>query len=151
MPSGITKHQLLGIFDLENLKNDYVWEFPRYKSFTKWPYKRNAKCLPANMAEAGWYCTNNDPDDPTAKCAFCLKELSGWESTDDPWSEHSKHSGQCAFVKLGKPEKNCTIQDMYNLLEARMLKILELQHNENLKKIDDIKTKVMNEVKRKQP
>uniref|UniRef100_A0A1B6HEA9 Uncharacterized protein n=1 Tax=Homalodisca liturata TaxID=320908 RepID=A0A1B6HEA9_9HEMI len=143
------KHKVSGVIDLEFTKNDYLWEFTRYKTFTKWPFKTNAQCLPAKMAEAGWYCTNTDPDDPSAKCAFCLKELSGWERSDEPWAEHSKHNDQCPFVKLGKPERDCTVANMFHLLEARMLKILEVQHQENLRKLEERRMKIVTEIKKK--
>lgn len=70
------------------------------------------------MAEAGFYwCGNMDKDRDTVCCFLCGKLLDGWESTDDPWSEHRQHAPQCHFVKLGRPEKDLTIGELLDLME----------------------------------
>lgn len=61
------------------------------------------------MAEAGFYWCGTTREEDTAACFLCGKVLDGWESTDDPWSEHKKHAPQCAFVKLGRPQKQLTV------------------------------------------
>lgn len=61
------------------------------------------------MAQAGFFYCGTSADDDTASCFLCGKVLDGWESTDDPWSEHRKHSPQCAFVRLGRPEDDTTV------------------------------------------
>lgn len=61
------------------------------------------------MAEAGFYWCGTAQESDTAACFLCGKVLDGWESTDDPWSEHRKHSPQCAFVKLGHKEDEITV------------------------------------------
>lgn len=57
------------------------------------------------MAEAGFFWCEDD----AAACFLCGKQLDGWERTDNPWTEHMKHSPQCAFVKLGRPENDLTV------------------------------------------
>ena len=46
------------------------------------------------MAVAGFYhCpTKYEPD--LAKCYVCLKELDGWEPTDNPWYEPTNYDEQ---------------------------------------------------------
>lgn len=61
------------------------------------------------MAEAGFYWCGTMQENDTAACFLCGKVLDGWESTDDPWCEHKKHAPQCAFVKLGRSEKDITV------------------------------------------
>lgn len=65
------------------------------------------------MAEAGFYWCGTALESDTASCFLCGKVLDGWESTDDPWSEHKKHSPQCAFVKLGRKEDELTVSYIY--------------------------------------
>lgn len=61
------------------------------------------------MAEAGFYWCGTMQENDAACCFLCGKVLDGWESTDNPWSEHKKHSPQCAFVKLGRPEDDIAV------------------------------------------
>lgn len=67
--------------------------------------------LYAQMAEAGFYWCGSVKEEDTAACFLCGKVLDGWESTDDPWSEHKKHAPQCAFVKLGRPQRQLTVNE----------------------------------------
>ncbi|GBP68259.1 Cilia- and flagella-associated protein 52 [Eumeta japonica] len=63
------------------------------------------------MAEAGFYSISTGDDDcDSAKCFLCGKELDGWESTDDPWTEHRNHAAHCAFVQLGQKENNFLVR-----------------------------------------
>lgn len=61
------------------------------------------------MAEAGFFWCGTMQENDAAACFLCGKVLDGWESTDNPWSEHKKHSPQCAFVKLGRAENDLTV------------------------------------------
>lgn len=61
------------------------------------------------MAEAGFFWCGTLQENDAAACFLCGKQLDGWEQTDNPWTEHSKHSPQCAFVKLGRPENELTV------------------------------------------
>lgn len=65
------------------------------------------------MAEAGFYWCGTMQENDAAACFLCGKVLDGWESTDNPWSEHKKHSPQCAFVKFGRPEDDLTVSIWY--------------------------------------
>ncbi|XP_054272395.1 baculoviral IAP repeat-containing protein 5-like [Macrosteles quadrilineatus] len=131
------------LLDREFNRNEYMWEAGRFKSFKKWPFTSSSRCAAVQMAQAGWYCTSHDPDDPSARCAFCLKELSGWEPTDDPWDEHMKHSSACLFVQFRKKEAELTVREMIQLTEQRVLKIMEHQHKEDLKKLNEEKENIL--------
>lgn len=61
------------------------------------------------MAEAGFYWCGTEGAIDVAACFLCGKELDGWESSDDPWLEHKRHAPQCAFSKMGRPEKKLTV------------------------------------------
>ncbi|XP_014678565.1 PREDICTED: baculoviral IAP repeat-containing protein 6-like, partial [Priapulus caudatus] len=54
---------------------------------------------PAPMAQAGFYYAPNNPGDDRAMCFTCNVCLVCWEATDEPWSEHERHSPTCPFVK----------------------------------------------------
>ncbi|NXU73634.1 BIR51 protein, partial [Oreotrochilus melanogaster] len=82
----------------------------RLKTFKNWPFTKNCKCTPENMAKAGFvHCSNTDEPD-VAKCFFCLIELEGWEPNDDPWEEHSKRHS-CAFLSLTKNFDDLTMEE----------------------------------------
>lgn len=69
------------------------------------------------MAEAGFFWSGNKDEDDSATCFVCGKVLDGWESTDEPWSEHKKHAPQCSFVKFGRNESQLTVRDFGFLAE----------------------------------
>lgn len=51
------------------------------------------------MAQAGFYHEPNTTGDDRAMCFTCNVCLVCWEPTDEPWSEHERHSPACPFVK----------------------------------------------------
>lgn len=55
--------------------------------------------LPAQMAQAGFFYQPAISGDDRAMCFVCLVCLVCWEKTDEPWSEHERHSPDCALVK----------------------------------------------------
>ncbi|KAH9365532.1 hypothetical protein HPB48_000266 [Haemaphysalis longicornis] len=98
----------------------------RLASFAQWPLTGNIKCTPEKMAEAGFYhCpTENEPD--LARCYVCFKEMFRWEPDDDPVEQHSRSTGsafiqRCAFVQLGKKERDMTRLDYMTLQFERAM------------------------------
>lgn len=57
------------------------------------------------MAQAGFYHQPNSSGDDRAMCFTCSVCLVCWEKTDEPWSEHERHSPTCAFV-MGEYTQN---------------------------------------------
>lgn len=55
--------------------------------------------LPDQMAQAGFYHQPNATGDDRIMCFTCNVCLVCWEPTDEPWSEHERHSPACPFVK----------------------------------------------------
>lgn len=51
------------------------------------------------MAQAGFYHQPSVSGDDRAMCFTCNVCLVCWEKTDEPWSEHERHSPTCPFVK----------------------------------------------------
>lgn len=51
------------------------------------------------MAQAGFYHQPVNAGDDRAMCFTCNVCLVCWEKTDEPWSEHERHSPSCPFVK----------------------------------------------------
>ncbi|XP_063984704.1 baculoviral IAP repeat-containing protein 6 isoform X2 [Diachasmimorpha longicaudata] len=79
-------------------------EAARRETFSKWPhmnYKNNVLrwALPGHMAQAGFYHEPNTTAEDRAMCFTCNVCLVCWEPTDEPWSEHERHSPACPFVK----------------------------------------------------
>lgn len=61
--------------------------------------------LPNQMAQAGFYHQPNASGDDRAMCFTCTVCLVCWERTDEPWSEHERHSPNCPFV-IGEYTQN---------------------------------------------
>lgn len=57
------------------------------------------------MAQAGFYHQPNASGDDRAMCFTCTVCLVCWERTDEPWSEHERHSPNCPFV-IGEYTQN---------------------------------------------
>lgn len=55
--------------------------------------------LPDQMAQAGFYHEPNQTSHDRALCFTCNVCLVCWEPTDEPWSEHERHSPVCPFVR----------------------------------------------------
>jgi baculoviral IAP repeat-containing protein 5 len=81
---------------------------------------RSGQCSAINMAKAGWY---REPtwDEDEVRCFVCFKELDGWKKDDDPWEEHRKHSPNCMFVRIGKPENELSVKDFLSLQKERLV------------------------------
>nr|CAD7460369.1 unnamed protein product [Timema tahoe] len=68
--------------------------------------------LPDQMAQAGFYHQPNSTGDDRAMCFTCNVCLVCWEPTDEPWSEHERHSPACPFVK-GEYTQNVPLSVTY--------------------------------------
>ncbi|XP_017102250.2 baculoviral IAP repeat-containing protein 5 [Drosophila bipectinata] len=101
---------------LEAFRNLNLLEQHRIDSFKDWPFPEQSTCSISKMAEAGFYWTGTKRENDTATCFVCGKTLDGWESEDDPWSEHRKHAPQCEFVKMGTAEKDLSISQFLLIL-----------------------------------
>lgn len=75
-------------------------EATRWQTFEGWPHMDYKWVLPDQMAQAGFYHYPGDNgNDDRAMCFTCNVCLVCWEKTDEPWSEHERHSPECPFVK----------------------------------------------------
>ncbi|XP_069036040.1 baculoviral IAP repeat-containing protein 6 isoform X3 [Lepisosteus oculatus] len=77
-------------------------EANRRETFTSWPHVGYRWAQPDPMAQAGFYHQVGSPastGDDRAMCFTCSVCLVCWEPTDEPWSEHERHSPNCPFVK----------------------------------------------------
>jgi baculoviral IAP repeat-containing protein 6 len=87
-------------------------EAARRKSFEQWPHMDYKWALPDQMAQAGFYHQPSDSGDDRAMCFTCNVCLVCWEKTDEPWSEHERHSPECPFVK-GEYTQNVPLSVTY--------------------------------------
>ncbi|XP_053375851.1 baculoviral IAP repeat-containing protein 6-like isoform X2 [Mercenaria mercenaria] len=87
-------------------------EAARRDTFTKWPHMNYKWALPEPMAQAGFYHQPNISGDDRALCFTCNVCLVCWEPTDEPWSEHERHSPSCPFVK-GEQTQNVPLSVTY--------------------------------------
>nr|CAH8822451.1 unnamed protein product [Trichobilharzia regenti] len=72
-------------------------EAHRRLTFAHWPHMDYQWATPSALAEAGFYFPFKYPLD-IVYCFECLINLASWEPTDEPWSEHIRHSSSCSFV-----------------------------------------------------
>ncbi|XP_054283105.1 baculoviral IAP repeat-containing protein 6 [Macrosteles quadrilineatus] len=87
-------------------------EAMRRQTFSKWPHMNYKWALPDQMAQAGFYHQPNSAGDDRAMCFTCTVCLVCWEPTDEPWSEHERHSPSCPFVK-GEYTQNVPLSVSY--------------------------------------
>uniref|UniRef100_A0A7M5TZX2 UBC core domain-containing protein n=2 Tax=Clytia hemisphaerica TaxID=252671 RepID=A0A7M5TZX2_9CNID len=81
-------------------------EVDRLQTFSLWPHMNYKWALPGPMAEAGFYHPHYSKSaEDRAMCFTCSVCLVSWESSDQPWSEHKRHSKDCPFV-LGQHTEN---------------------------------------------
>jgi hypothetical protein len=67
----------------------------RFNTFKNWP--RFSRTSPTKLAMAGFsYCNFSD----RVRCFWCNLILKDWEPTDEAWSEHTRWSPNCPFIKL---------------------------------------------------
>ncbi|KAJ1966167.1 hypothetical protein GGI12_000258 [Dipsacomyces acuminosporus] len=68
----------------------------------RWPYIKYTSYLaqPDTLASAG-FSFNPVKDSPdNVQCFYCGFELTGWEPSDDPFSEHFEHQPNCKYAQL---------------------------------------------------
>uniref|UniRef100_A0A158R584 UBIQUITIN_CONJUGAT_2 domain-containing protein n=1 Tax=Syphacia muris TaxID=451379 RepID=A0A158R584_9BILA len=80
-------------------KEVMVSEAARRLTFEHWPHMNYRWALPCQMAEAGFYHQPNKSGDDRVLCFACLVCLVCWEPSDEPWSEHERHSTSCKFIR----------------------------------------------------
>ncbi|KAL5280978.1 BIRC5 family protein [Megaselia abdita] len=102
----------------ETAEKIHLMESHRLDSFKIWPFTAENNCNIKSMAEAGFYYCGTENDSDSAACFCCGKVLNGWESTDIPIDEHRKHAPQCFFVKIGKFEKDLTVEEFLRVFQA---------------------------------
>uniref|UniRef100_A0A2C9JJC5 Dual E2 ubiquitin-conjugating enzyme/E3 ubiquitin-protein ligase BIRC6 n=1 Tax=Biomphalaria glabrata TaxID=6526 RepID=A0A2C9JJC5_BIOGL len=74
-------------------------EAARRETFANWPHMNYKWALPEQMAQAGFFHHPNLHGDDRAMCFTCNVCLVCWEPTDEPWSEHERHSQSCPYIK----------------------------------------------------
>ncbi|KAL9897854.1 dual E2 ubiquitin-conjugating enzyme/E3 ubiquitin-protein ligase BIRC6-like isoform 3-T4 [Glossina fuscipes fuscipes] len=87
-------------------------EAVRRQTFEKWPHMDYKWALPDQMAQAGFYHQPSSSGEDRAMCFTCNVCLVCWEKTDEPWSEHERHSPMCPFVK-GEYTQNVPLSVTY--------------------------------------
>lgn len=87
-------------------------EARRRETFSRWPHMDYKWALPDQMAQAGFYHQPNTSGDDRAMCFTCTVCLVCWEKTDEPWSEHERHSPNCPFV-MGEYTQNVPLSVTY--------------------------------------
>lgn len=101
------------IIENDNTQRFHMFsEAARRKTFDQWPHMDYKWALPDQMAQAGFYHQPSDSGDDRAMCFTCNVCLVCWEKTDEPWSEHERHSPDCPFVK-GEYTQNVPLSITY--------------------------------------
>ncbi|XP_018118501.1 baculoviral IAP repeat-containing protein 6 isoform X7 [Xenopus laevis] len=92
--------QELGVGPGRSVERSLMYsEANRRETFTSWPHVGYRWAQPDPMAQAGFYHQPASSGDDRAMCFTCSVCLVCWEPTDEPWSEHERHSPNCPFVK----------------------------------------------------
>ncbi|XP_049817886.1 baculoviral IAP repeat-containing protein 6 isoform X3 [Aethina tumida] len=104
--------ELLGDMAQLTDKKSMASEARRRETFSQWPHMDYKWALPDQMAQAGFYHQPNDSGDDRAMCFTCTVCLVCWERSDEPWSEHERHSPNCPFV-MGEYTQNVPLSVTY--------------------------------------
>ena len=67
----------------------------RLNSYQTWP--QNIPQQPECLTEAGFIYQGIED---RVQCFYCNGALKNWTSEDNPWVEHAKWFGECAFLRL---------------------------------------------------
>lgn len=101
------------ISDGDNVQRFHMFsEAARRQTFEQWPHMDYKWALPDQMAQAGFYHQPGESGGDRAMCFTCNVCLVCWEKTDEPWSEHERHSPDCPFVK-GEYTQNVPLSITY--------------------------------------
>ncbi|XP_041353670.1 baculoviral IAP repeat-containing protein 6-like isoform X2 [Gigantopelta aegis] len=101
------------VINSKHVDRSYMYsEASRLETFRKWPHQNYKWATPEPMAQAGFYHHPNSSGDDRAMCFTCSVCLVCWEPTDEPWSEHERHSPACPFVK-GESTQNVPLSVTY--------------------------------------
>ncbi|VDI62470.1 Hypothetical predicted protein [Mytilus galloprovincialis] len=65
----------------------------RLKTFDQWKF--GEKQIPRNLSESGYFYTG---EGDIVRCFCCDLGLAEWDESDDPWTEHARHSPKCCFL-----------------------------------------------------
>ncbi len=74
-------------------------EANRRSTFQDWPHMDYKWLLPDTLAQAGFYHQPAQVGDDRTICFVCNLCLVAWEQSDQPWSEHERHSPICQFIR----------------------------------------------------
>ncbi|KAK7088913.1 uncharacterized protein [Littorina saxatilis] len=96
----LVTYEELGIFSQRPKRPDMAVTQVRINTFEGWPHQ--ASHPKEEMAEAGFYYTGHAD---LVRCFHCKGGLKTWESSDQPWIEHSRWFPRCPFIKLCKGQK----------------------------------------------
>ncbi|XP_062615881.1 uncharacterized protein LOC134277573 [Saccostrea cucullata] len=91
---------------------DYKTVESRLRTFVFWPF--NDKQNKVLLVQCGFFFTGQQD---IVRCFACDIGLAEWDETDDPWSEHARHSPHCKYLKKMKG------QDFINRVQQEWRKI----------------------------
>ncbi|XP_063402280.1 baculoviral IAP repeat-containing protein 7-B-like [Mytilus trossulus] len=101
-----------------------VFKYPQYaflevrlKTYDKWKF--GEKQIPWNLSESGYFYTG---EGDIVRCFCCDLGLAEWDVSDDPWTEHSRHSPKCWFLLHEKGK------DFVERIQADWRKIYNPKH-----------------------
>ncbi|CAH1367151.1 hypothetical protein MTP99_008402 [Tenebrio molitor] len=117
---------------------DFCLEANRKATFKSWVFKDQAKCSARKLAEAGFVFSGNKHEPDAVKCFFCNKSLDCWDEDDDPWREHQKHSPNCSFAKMDKPEKTFTLTEFLDVRNELIENFMKNLLKENIDRTDSV-------------
>lgn len=87
---------------------DYKTVEARLRTFSNWPL--NDKQSKEDLVMCGFFYTGQQD---IVRCFSCDIGLAEWDETDNPWSEHARHSPHCKYLKKKKGQDfiNCVQQE----------------------------------------
>jgi len=144
------------LHDLLKFGEDMYTYESRLKSFedSNWPFSAPDKCCPENLAAAGFFFYPASSSSDSVFDFVIFKEISGWESDEDPMAEQLKRKkGHPLFSRRWAPKKH-HLTDALSLPDDKITSLLFFkisalaEEGSFQKRIDDL-SELFEETKRK--
>ncbi|EFX87271.1 hypothetical protein DAPPUDRAFT_307098 [Daphnia pulex] len=149
----MTTELTLKLDDIDlNVLSEMVYEENRLSTFFKngqglsgrWPFLEDCNCTPEKMATAGFFWCGSESQPDLVRCFVCLKDFEGWEPNDIPKDEHKRLSPQCPYVKLGKEQENCTVEEVMELCKKSVINFIEKVFNTQVEQYTNLAKEISN-------
>lgn len=110
---------------------NYGFKKLRVDSFYGYYWKKYCPVSKNELVDAGFFNLHRKD---FVCCFFCGIQIGEWESTDNPWIEHEKHSTNCVYLKLN----NNILEEKKNLFTSDANKFIGIWINSDSDIVEEL-------------